>query len=220
MHGVHSRFFRKSLCADCVCKGGSSLSSFSALLTCPRPDVCSFAKKHHLRLFREYVPADAGVTGDKTYVAKCVEIINPETIVVKKPDGSLQKLTLASIRQPRFVVVYVSPSLLALGERGHCCRARFSLVPVCARDELLQAPALFTHTANPLFPLHHTLPFRPKEGEERPKSYFDIPWMYEAREFMRKKMVGHKCTVTIDFVKPAADGFPEKQCATVMCDNV
>jgi staphylococcal nuclease domain-containing protein 1 len=119
------------------------------------------AKQKRLRVFREYVAPNAAVQGEKQYVAKCVEIVNVETIVVKKADGAYQKLTLASVRQPR------------------------------ARD-----------------------------GEERPKSYYDIPWMYEAREFLRRKLVGHKVNVAIDYVKPASDGYPEKLCATVTIDGV
>lgn len=119
------------------------------------------AKQGRLRLFREYVAPNSMVQGDKEYTAKCVEIVNVETIVVKKQDGSLQKLTLASIRQPR-----------------------------------------------------------QKDGEERSKSYYDIPWMYEAREFLRRKLVGHKVHVAIDYVKPATDGYPEKLCATVTIDGV
>lgn len=39
--------------------------------------------------------------------------------------------------------------------------------------------------------------------------------MLEAREFLRKRLVGLKVNVHIDFIKPAADGYPERVCATV-----
>ena len=46
-------------------------------------------------------------------------------------------------------------------------------------------------------------------------NYWEIPWMLESREFLRKRLVGQKVNVHIDFIKPPADGFPERVCATV-----
>lgn len=44
--------------------------------------------------------------------------------------------------------------------------------------------------------------------------------MLESREFLRKKLVGQKVNVHIDFIKPASDGFPERTCATVKVGGV
>lgn len=44
---------------------------------------------------------------------------------------------------------------------------------------------------------------------------YDIPWMFEAREFLRKKLVGKKVNVVVDYIQEARDNFPEKTCATV-----
>ncbi|KAG5893662.1 hypothetical protein JTB14_028816 [Gonioctena quinquepunctata] len=52
----------------------------------------------------------------------------------------------------------------------------------------------------------------------RPKGFrplYDIPYMFEAREYLRKKLVGKKVHVVIDYIQDARDGFPEKVCATV-----
>ncbi|KAM3968500.1 LOW QUALITY PROTEIN: staphylococcal nuclease domain-containing protein 1 [Aphomia sociella] len=59
------------------------------------------------------------------------------------------------------------------------------------------------------------------EGKQppRPKGFkplYDIPWMFEAREFLRKKLVGKKVNVTVDYIQPAKDNFPEKTCCTVV----
>lgn len=40
--------------------------------------------------------------------------------------------------------------------------------------------------------------------------------MYEAREFLRKKLIGKKVNVTVDYIQPAKENFPEKTCCTVM----
>jgi len=52
------------------------------------------------------------------------------------------------------------------------------------------------------------------------KPLYDIPYMFEAREFMRKKLVGSKVQVKIDYIKEASDGFPEKTCATVLSGGI
>lgn len=54
-------------------------------------------------------------------------------------------------------------------------------------------------------------PPRPKGS----RPLYDIPWMFEAREFLRKKLVGKKVHCTLDYVSPARDNFPEKCCYTV-----
>ncbi|KNC80272.1 hypothetical protein SARC_07366 [Sphaeroforma arctica JP610] len=118
------------------------------------------AKEKRLRLFHSYVAANAGVTGEKDFQAKVVEISNPETIVVLKADGSKVKLTLSSIRSPKM-----------------------------------------------------------PEGEDRPKSSNDIPFMFDAREFLRKRVMGKKVHCLIDYVKPGTDGYPEKVCATVLTSD-
>ena len=52
-----------------------------------------------------------------------------------------------------------------------------------------------------------TVAFRmPTEGENQPKErnmrvrpLYDIPYMYEAREFLRKKLIGKKVGAIIEF---------------------
>uniref|UniRef100_A0A1B0FKP8 Staphylococcal nuclease domain-containing protein 1 n=1 Tax=Glossina morsitans morsitans TaxID=37546 RepID=A0A1B0FKP8_GLOMM len=63
------------------------------------------------------------------------------------------------------------------------------------------------------------------DGEEvvkappRGKNYrplYEIPFMFEAREFLRKKLVGKKVQCVLDYISPARDNFPEKYCYTVL----
>jgi staphylococcal nuclease domain-containing protein 1 len=57
-----------------------------------------------------------------------------------------------------------------------------------------------------------------KPAPERPKNFrplYDIPWQYEAREFLRKKLVGKSVKCQLDYVSPARDNYPEKFCYTV-----
>jgi staphylococcal nuclease domain-containing protein 1 len=62
-------------------------------------------------------------------------------------------------------------------------------------------------------------PAAPK-GKSSIRPLYDIPHMYEAREFLRKKLVGKRVNVTVDYVQPASDKFPEKTCCTIMMGAV
>nr|QBI71279.1 ebna2 binding protein P100 [Nicoletia phytophila] len=64
---------------------------------------------------------------------------------------------------------------------------------------------------------------KPGEPAPRPKGFrplYDIPWMYEAREFLRKKLIGKKVNVVVDYKQPAANNFPEKTCCTVTIGGI
>lgn len=65
--------------------------------------------------------------------------------------------------------------------------------------------------------------YREKPDEEgklppRPKGFrplYDIPLMFEAREFLRKKLIDKKVHVVVDYIQEARDNYPEKICGTV-----
>ncbi|ORY95214.1 hypothetical protein BCR43DRAFT_458884 [Syncephalastrum racemosum] len=47
----------------------------------------------------------------------------------------------------------------------------------------------------------------------------EVGYQFEAREFLRKKLVGKQVHVVIDYHKPAQDGFEAKDCATITVGN-
>lgn len=49
---------------------------------------------------------------------------------------------------------------------------------------------------------------------------YDIPYMYEAREFLRQKLIGKRVNVVLDYVQPASNSFPEKTCCTVTIGGI
>ncbi|WAR09132.1 SND1-like protein [Mya arenaria] len=49
---------------------------------------------------------------------------------------------------------------------------------------------------------------------------YDIPYMFEAREFLRKKLIGKKVSVEVDYIQPPNAGFPEKTCCTVTIGGI
>uniref|UniRef100_A0A6B2EL05 Staphylococcal nuclease domain-containing protein 1 n=1 Tax=Phlebotomus kandelakii TaxID=1109342 RepID=A0A6B2EL05_9DIPT len=52
----------------------------------------------------------------------------------------------------------------------------------------------------------------PPRSKNRP--LYEIPWMFEAREHLRK-LLGKKVHCVLDYISPARDNFPEKYCYTV-----
>ncbi|CAG2245874.1 SND1 [Mytilus edulis] len=45
---------------------------------------------------------------------------------------------------------------------------------------------------------------------KRMRPLYDIPYMYEAREFLRTKLIGKKVNVKVDYIQPANQGFPRE----------
>lgn len=60
----------------------------------------------------------------------------------------------------------------------------------------------------------------PKDLSKRIRPLYDVPYMYEAREFMRKKLIGKKVNVEVDYIQPANQGFPEKMCCSVTIGGI
>jgi len=58
-----------------------------------------------------------------------------------------------------------------------------------------------------------------KMKDHKAKALYSVPYLFEAREFLRKKLIGKKVQVKVDYKRPASndDGknYPERLCATV-----
>lgn len=131
------------------------------------------AKERKLRIWRDYVaPMSNMDQKDKQFVAKVVQVLNADAMVVKMNSGEYKTIHLASIRPPR------------LESEG-------------AQD---------------------------KNKKLRP--LYDIPYMFEAREFLRKKLIGKKVNVNVDYIRPASaatetvPSFSERTCATVTIGGI
>lgn len=70
--------------------------------------------------------------------------------------------------------------------------------------------------------------FREQTGEDAPpraprtlaKHFYEIPWAYEAREFLRTRCIGKKVNISVDYIQPKSDKFEEKICATVTVNGM
>ncbi|KAI8137141.1 hypothetical protein BJV82DRAFT_636668 [Fennellomyces sp. T-0311] len=52
-------------------------------------------------------------------------------------------------------------------------------------------------------------------GSSKSRDIKEVGYQFEAREFLRKKLIGKTAHITVDYHKPAQDGFEAKDCATV-----
>uniref|UniRef100_F6PZ47 Staphylococcal nuclease domain-containing protein n=1 Tax=Equus caballus TaxID=9796 RepID=F6PZ47_HORSE len=127
-----------------------------------------FAKERRLRIWRDYVAPTANLDQkDKQFVAKVMQVLNADAIVVKLNSGDYKTIHLSSIRPPRLE-----------GENT-------------------------------------------QDKNKKLRPLYDIPYMFEAREFLRKKLIGKKVNVTVDYIRPASPAtetvpaFSERTCATV-----
>lgn len=62
-------------------------------------------------------------------------------------------------------------------------------------------------------------PNLPERKDKKNNPLYDVPYLFDAREFLRKKLVGKKVTCTVDYVQPKSDDYPEKICCTVMLSD-
>ncbi len=49
---------------------------------------------------------------------------------------------------------------------------------------------------------------------------YEIPYLFEARELLRKRLIGKTIRVVTDYIQPASNDYPEKICCTVYVGNV
>ncbi|XP_029104788.1 staphylococcal nuclease domain-containing protein 1 [Scleropages formosus] len=139
------------------------------------------AKERKVRIWKDYVAPTANLEQkDRQFVAKVMQIVNADAIVVKLISGETKTIHLSSIRPPRID-----------GESSQ---------------------------------------EKNKDKDKRFRPLYDIPYMFEAREFLRKKLIGKKVNVTVDYIRAATSGtdigpgsipaFPERTCATVTIGGI
>uniref|UniRef100_A0A6I8NZJ6 Staphylococcal nuclease domain-containing protein n=1 Tax=Ornithorhynchus anatinus TaxID=9258 RepID=A0A6I8NZJ6_ORNAN len=132
-----------------------------------------FAKERKLRIWRDYVAPTANLDQkDKQFVAKVMQVLNADAIVVKLNSGDYKTIHLSSIRPPR-----------------------------------LEGDSV-------------------QDKNKKLRPLYDIPYMFEAREFLRKKLIGKKVNVNVDYIRPASTAtetvpaFSERTCATVTIGGI
>nr|XP_032804965.1 staphylococcal nuclease domain-containing protein 1 [Petromyzon marinus] len=100
--------------------------------------------------------------------------------------------------------------------------------------QILNADAIVVKTNAAEFKTIHLSSIRPPRMEEgggqdknrRLRPLYDIPYMFEAREFLRKKLIGKKVNISVDYIRAASaatdstPAFTERTCATITIGGV
>lgn len=134
-------------------------------------------------------------------LSQVLEVCNGDSMIVKA-SGEQRKIFLSSIRPPRQAQPVDSENA---DDPRKKIRERYSVYD----------------------PLGYNMIVRLRCGSVyilwlsnyRTKPLYDIPYMFEAREFLRKKLIGKRVNVKVDYVQPAANNYPEKVCCTVTISN-
>ncbi|GFO47277.1 staphylococcal nuclease domain-containing protein 1-like [Plakobranchus ocellatus] len=79
---------------------------------------------------------------------------------------------------------------------------------------------IFLASIRPPRPVESSENTEKQASNKRSRPLYDIPYMFEAREFMRKKLIGKKVNVEIDYIQPPNQGFAEKTCCTVTSSGI
>jgi len=59
-----------------------------------------------------------------------------------------------------------------------------------------------------------------QKADKKNVPLYDVPYLFDAREFLRKKLIGKKINATVDFIQPKSDDYPEKVCCTIMFGDI
>ncbi|CAF1488719.1 unnamed protein product [Rotaria sp. Silwood1] len=70
--------------------------------------------------------------------------------------------------------------------------------------------------------------FQQKSDENNPnlnrqqikRPLYEIPYLFDARELLRKRLIGKTVRIITDYIQPASNDYPEKICCTVYIGNV
>lgn len=148
------------------------------------------------RLWENYVD-NRGEGPAESFEAKVVEVISGDSMMVENlGTGELKKIFLASIR---------------LGTPVDRERQREAAKP---QEESSEA------TNNKSTGRGEGRQTKSSAAADAPKPssiprIYDNPILYHARELLRKKLLGKKALVKVEYVQPKSDSYPEKICCTV-----
>jgi staphylococcal nuclease domain-containing protein 1 len=134
------------------------------------------AKQENVRIWQGYKAPDVSLTQQDTkeFTAKVVDIISGDTLKIKDDKGNEEKISLSSIRAPRFGNRSNKPQ--RGGDKKEEEKSSASSAPKKGGDQ-------------------------PEDKKKKENDGGDEPYSYEAREALRKQIAGKKVTVRVDYRK-------------------
>lgn len=195
--------------SECLLKEGFAQIQEWSLSVCPVNIQASyraaenFSKSIKLRLFADYNPSNDRASVKQTLTGRVIEILNGESIMVKLDDGTTQRYHFSSLRQVKGDEKFAKKfwdSQKALGQ---------------SNDQVAEKSAKKDDKA-PEDDKNNKKKGKNSDGQSINLKVFATPWLWEAREFLRLKLINKKVNILVDYVKPAEDNYPEKTHATVL----
>lgn len=159
------------------------------------------AKSKRLRIWENYVDS-RGDGPSEAYEAKIVEVISGDSMMAQNvATGELKKIFLASIRLGAPVDRERQREAKAQEEASAAANetSKTNKSDNKGQSKAATQPAATTE---------------PNKVSSIPRIY-DNPILYHARELLRKKLLGKKALVKVEYIQPKSDSYPEKICCTV-----
>ena len=154
------------------------------------------AKSKRLRIWENYVD-HRGDGPSEAYEAKIIEVISGDSMMAQNlTTGETKKIFLASIRLGAPVDRERQREAAKVQDEAKESAKQ-------AKGDNKQAKATQPAAAE-----------QPRQVSSIPRIY-DNPVLYHARELLRKKLLGKKALVKVEYIQPKSDSYPEKICCTV-----
>lgn len=153
------------------------------------------AKSKRLRIWENYI--DKGDGPSESFEAKVLEVVSGDQLMVQNLlTNEIKKIFLASIR------------LGAPVDRDRQ-REPKQATTIDFGPEPTKAPAKQPAGKS-------SQPVQAEPPRSSVPRIFENPILFNARELLRKKLLGKKVLVKVEYVQPKSDSYPEKLCCTVV----
>lgn len=160
------------------------------------------AKSKRLRIWENYVDS-RGDGPAETYEAKIIEVISGDSMMAQNlATGEIKKIFLASIRLGAPVDRERQREAARAQEEAHEDSSAKGGKGKGGKKE-----------AAPAAPV--AAPATDGSRISSVPRIFDNPVLYHAREMLRKKLLGKKALVKVEYIQPKSDSYPEKICCSV-----
>ena len=189
--------------AEALLKQGMARCNDASITLTKEPQKLRAAEKEakvkKLRIWENYVDS-RGDGPAEAYEAKITEIISGDSMMAQNlATGEVRKIFLASIR---------------LGAPGERERQREAAAAAARAQEESDSKQKGGGDKKGAAAAAGAEPHQRAANSSIPRIY-DNPILYHARELLRKKLLGKKALVRVEYIQPKSDSYPEKVCCTV-----
>lgn len=168
------------------------------------------AKSKRLRIWENYVDTRGDYPAE-AYEAKIIEVISGDSLMAENlATGEVKKIFLASVRLGAPIDRERQREAAKAQEES----SESTNTKQTKGDKQAKSVKSSVTSVQPDNATNNTTTNEPAKTSSVPRIY-DNPILYHARELLRKKLLGKKALVKIEYIQPKSDSYPEKICCTV-----